>query len=218
MFCTVAARFLPQVRSWVRRRRSSEGHELRHRKATQPAGSFPPPLLLCGIERLVDKRGWDLRDLAGAGSVDVSAKVRSSGAESRKRIGRLTRAQTLMIFRFEDVRGTEGDHGDPRRVGDVYNAYGNRYQKIMSDRYGPEFLVQGHVESGPQVAGGAGQVIAPAERFTPRPTSRALPAPPADCMPRRLRRRAPRVPGQAVFAPLHVERRVPPLVCEAHQL
>jgi hypothetical protein len=134
MFCTAAARFLPPdpvvgpVATLFRwpRPPPSEGDTT--------CGLISPPLLLCGIERLVDKRGWDLRDLAGAGSVEVSAKVRSSGAESRKRIGRLTRAQTLTIFRFEDVRGTEGDHGDPRRVGGVYNAYGNRYQKIMCTR------------------------------------------------------------------------------------
>jgi len=40
-------------------------------------------------------------------------------------------APRLVIGPFQDVRGNEGDHGDPHRVGGVYGGYGNRLAKVM---------------------------------------------------------------------------------------
>ena len=44
-------------------------------------------------------------------------------------IERLPRAEAVTVFRFTDVRGDEGDHGDPFRVGGIYNGYGMRYAR-----------------------------------------------------------------------------------------
>ena len=57
-------------------------------------------------------------------------------------IERLPRAEAVTVFRFWDVRGTEGDHGDPFRVGGIYNGYGMRYAKVMTPDPWPEVLVQ----------------------------------------------------------------------------
>ena len=57
-------------------------------------------------------------------------------------LDRLPRAGAVTVFRFSDVRGTEGDHGDPYRVGGIYNGYGMRYAKVMTPEPWPEVLVQ----------------------------------------------------------------------------
>jgi hypothetical protein len=41
-------------------------------------------------------------------------------------------ARQLTVFKFTDRRGTEGDEGDPFRVGGVYGGYGNRLAKVMT--------------------------------------------------------------------------------------
>src|SRR5262249_46847297 len=43
---------------------------------------------------------------------------------------------------FTDVRGEEGDRGDPLRVGGIYNGYGMRYAKIMTPKPWPDALVR----------------------------------------------------------------------------
>jgi hypothetical protein len=58
------------------------------------------------------------------------------------KIERLPRAEAVSVFRFTDVRGDESDHGDPLRVGGIYNGYGMRYAKIMTPNPWPEVLVQ----------------------------------------------------------------------------
>jgi len=40
-------------------------------------------------------------------------------------------APRLVVGPFQDVRGNEGDHGDPYRVGRIYGGYGNRLAKVM---------------------------------------------------------------------------------------
>lgn len=35
------------------------------------------------------------------------------------------------MLQFTEVRGEEGTHGDPFRVGGIYNGYGMRYARIM---------------------------------------------------------------------------------------
>lgn len=57
-------------------------------------------------------------------------------------IERLPRAEAVTVFRFRDVRGDEGDHGDPFRVGGIYNGYGMRYARIMTPDPWPDVLVQ----------------------------------------------------------------------------
>jgi hypothetical protein len=57
-------------------------------------------------------------------------------------IARLPRAEAVTVFRFTDVRGDEGDHGDPLRVGGIYNGYGMRYAKIMTPDPWPNTLVE----------------------------------------------------------------------------
>ncbi len=43
----------------------------------------------------------------------------------------------LVILPFDDRRGTEGDEGDPYRVGGIYGGYGNRLAKVMVTRPWP---------------------------------------------------------------------------------
>jgi hypothetical protein len=57
-------------------------------------------------------------------------------------IERLPRAEAVTVCRFTDVRGVEGDHGDPFRVGGIYNGYGMRYAKIMTPDPWPDTLIQ----------------------------------------------------------------------------
>ena len=40
-------------------------------------------------------------------------------------------APRLVVGPFQDVRGNEGDDGDPYRVGGIYGGYGNRLAKVM---------------------------------------------------------------------------------------
>ncbi len=58
------------------------------------------------------------------------------------KIDRVSRAEAVTVFRFADTRGNEGDHGDPLRVGGIYNGYGIRYAKIMTPSPWPEALVE----------------------------------------------------------------------------
>lgn len=53
---------------------------------------------------------------------------------------RASQRPTLIIGPFEDVRGNEGDHGDPFRVGGIYGGYGNRLAKVMVARPWPPQL------------------------------------------------------------------------------
>jgi hypothetical protein len=43
-----------------------------------------------------------------------------------------TLAPVLVVVPFADVRGKEGDQGDPLRVGGLYGSYGNRVAKVMA--------------------------------------------------------------------------------------
>jgi hypothetical protein len=57
-------------------------------------------------------------------------------------IERLSTTQGVTVYKLADRRGDEGDHGDPLRVGGVYNGYGMRYAKIMTLTPWPEVLAQ----------------------------------------------------------------------------
>lgn len=48
----------------------------------------------------------------------------------------------VTVFKLADRRGDEGDHGDPLRVGGIYNGYGSRYAKVMTSTPWPEALTQ----------------------------------------------------------------------------
>ena len=48
------------------------------------------------------------------------------------RIQPVAGARQLTVFKFADRRGTEGDEGDPFRVGGIYGGYGNRLAKVMT--------------------------------------------------------------------------------------
>jgi hypothetical protein len=54
----------------------------------------------------------------------------------------LPTTQGVTVFKLADRRGDEGDHGDPLRVGGIYNGYGTRYAKIMTSTPWPEVVVQ----------------------------------------------------------------------------
>jgi hypothetical protein len=62
--------------------------------------------------------------------------------EPDAKMERLVGAQAVTVFRFVDARGTEGDQGDPRRVGGIYGGYGNRLSKVMVANPWPDALVQ----------------------------------------------------------------------------
>jgi len=49
-------------------------------------------------------------------------------------------APRLLIGPFQDVRGNEGDAGDPYRVGGIYGGYGNRLAKVMVASPWPQAL------------------------------------------------------------------------------
>jgi hypothetical protein len=57
-------------------------------------------------------------------------------------IERLSTTQGVTVYKLADRRGDEGDHGDPLRVGGVYNGYGMRYAKIMTLTPWPEVVAQ----------------------------------------------------------------------------
>jgi hypothetical protein len=48
--------------------------------------------------------------------------------------------RVLTVFRFSDARGTEGDKGDPFRVGGVHGGYGNRLAKVVTGTPWPSTL------------------------------------------------------------------------------
>jgi len=49
-------------------------------------------------------------------------------------------APRLVIGPFRDIRGNEGDAGDPYRVGGIYGGYGNRLAKVMVASPWPQTL------------------------------------------------------------------------------
>ncbi len=57
-------------------------------------------------------------------------------------IQRLPGAQAVTVFRFADVRGEEGDHGNPLLVGAVYNGVGMKTAKVLTPTPWPEALVE----------------------------------------------------------------------------
>src|SRR2546425_4227394 len=65
----------------------------------------------------------------------------------------------LTLVQFADRRGTEGDRGDPYRIGGIYGGYGNRLAKVTVNEPWPaqlmaalvaEFRAQGVDERGHQ--------------------------------------------------------------------
>ena len=73
------------------------------------------------------------------------------------RIQPVSGARQLTIFKFADRRGTEGDEGDPFRVGGIYGGYGNRLAKVMTgtpfQRTFNEALVAGFKARGIEATG-----------------------------------------------------------------
>jgi hypothetical protein len=61
-------------------------------------------------------------------------------------IERLSGGQAVTVFRLRDARGTEGDKGDPARVGGVYGGYGNRLAKVVTGSPWPPTLVRALTE------------------------------------------------------------------------
>ncbi len=53
-----------------------------------------------------------------------------------------TAGPDLVILPLVDARGKEGDDGDVRRAGGVYDGYGNRYAKVMVTEPWPPRLMQ----------------------------------------------------------------------------
>ena len=53
----------------------------------------------------------------------------------------VSQSQPLTIYAFADRRGSEGDEGNPLRVGGIYGGYGNRLSKVMADSPFLETLV-----------------------------------------------------------------------------
>ena len=53
-----------------------------------------------------------------------------------------TAGPDLVILPLVDARGKEGDDGDVRRAGGIYNGYGNRYAKVMVTEPWPPRLMQ----------------------------------------------------------------------------
>lgn len=47
----------------------------------------------------------------------------------------------LTVVQFIDHRGSEGDQGDPYRVGGIYGGYGNRLAKLMASKPWPAQLM-----------------------------------------------------------------------------
>jgi len=80
-------------------------------------------------------------------------------------IERLPGAQAVTIFRFADVRGEEGEHGNPLMVGAMYNGVGMKTAKVMTATPWPESLVQqlgnGFAQRGVQTSAVAERVYAP---------------------------------------------------------
>jgi hypothetical protein len=89
--------------------------------------------------------------------------------EPDAKMERLAGAQAVTVFRFVDARGTEGDQGDPRRVGGIYGGYGNRLSRVMVANPWPDALVQnlraGLTQRGVQV------VAVPDKTYTPGTTA-----------------------------------------------
>jgi hypothetical protein len=89
--------------------------------------------------------------------------------EPDAKMERLAGAQAVTVFRFVDARGTEGDQGDPRRVGGIYGGYGNRLSRVMVANPWPDALVQnlraGLTQRGVQV------VVVPDKTYTPGTTA-----------------------------------------------
>jgi hypothetical protein len=83
--------------------------------------------------------GLVLLSLLLSGCADKVIQLRY---EPDAKMERLAGAQAVTVFRFVDARGTEGDQGDPRRVGGIYGGYGNRLSKVMVANPWPDALVQ----------------------------------------------------------------------------
>lgn len=85
------------------------------------------------------------------------------------RIQPVPAARQLTIFKFADRRGSEGDEGDPFRVGGIYGGYGNRFAKVMTgtpfQRTLNEALVVGFKARGVEATGIPDRELAVGVRF-----------------------------------------------------
>jgi hypothetical protein len=83
--------------------------------------------------------GLVLASLLVTGCADKMVQLRY---DPDPKIERVSGARAVTVFRFVDARGTEGDEGDPHRVGGIYGGYGNRLSKVMVASPWPDALVQ----------------------------------------------------------------------------
>jgi hypothetical protein len=121
--------------------------------------------------------------LIRAGRVTLSVLLLAGcGAETVRfhsfrdpQIERLPNAQAVTVFRFADVRGEEGDHGNPLLVGAVYNGVGMKTATVTTPTPWPESLVDqlaaGFVQRGAPAVAVKDRAYAPA---TPLSTPLAL--------------------------------------------
>ena len=105
----------------------------------------------------------------GACVTDQTVRLRS---HPDPRIERLAGAQPLTVFRFADRRGDEGD-GDPYRVGGMYDGYGSRLARVLSDTPWPDALVESLVAAFTER--GVEATAAPDREFVPGATAVSTP-------------------------------------------
>ena len=112
--------------------------------------------------RLIRAAGVTLTLLLLTGCADEMVRFRSF---RDPQIERLPNARPVTVFRFADVRGEEGDHGNPLLVGAVYNGVGMKTAKVMTPTPWPESLVEqltaGFAQRGVQTEAVKDRVYAP---------------------------------------------------------